>query len=266
MGFLFSGPIKRAMSIVRLSFKTVVRDPQIVIYPWLASVFTGLTFPIVSASIFHRWYSRIFSAAGTVAPHKISIIIGLVAFSTFYAAFVGAFFTCAVSASVLAKLEGRSTPPLYGLLRVLKHWFRVARFAILSVFLFPVGVFAQRGKLPKGIVGVVGSSITLHMANLAPAILSTKKSYGATVRDSIDTLGKAWQEGLVLKIAMYLVVFVIIVLPKLIQHNFFTSPKASNVGWLVSLELGATTLAGFKVMNAIFTTVLYHQAKQKMLD
>jgi len=253
--------IRGALDVVKNSLKVVKSHPEIAAYPYAASIFIVVTYPLVSASIFAHWYNRIFSDVGEVAPHKVAIIIGLVGFTAFYPALVTAYFTCAASISVIAKLEGRSTPPFYGLLRVAKNFLRVTRFAILSVFFFPIGIYVQRRKLPRGLVGVLGSSFTLHMAQVAPAILTTHKRFGATVRDAIDTLGKTWREGLVLKIAMYLFIFLVIALPKLIQHGFFKSHAASNAGWLISLELGASSLVVFKVINSIFTAVMYHQAK-----
>jgi hypothetical protein len=258
-----TNPFVGALCVIKDSLKVTKDHPEILIYPYAALLFISVTFPIVSATIFARWYGRIFSDVGVIAPHKFGLIVGLVGFSAFYTALVTAYFTCAVSAGVLSKLENRPTPPLYGLLRVGKNFLRVTRFAVLSVFFFPVGVYAQRRKLPRGIIGVIGSSLTLHMAQAAPAILTTKKSFGATIRDSIDTLGKAWHEGLILKVGMYLAIFLIVALPKLIQHDFFKSHSASNIGWLISLELAASSYVALKVINSIFTTVLYYQARDK---
>jgi hypothetical protein len=255
------GAFSGAVSVIKDSAKVIRSHPEILVYPYAALLFISITFPIVSATIFAHWYRRIFAETGTIAPHKAGLIIGLVGFSAFYTALVTAYFTVAVSAGVLSKLEGRPTPPLYGLLRVAKNFLRVTKFAILSVFFFPVGVYAQRSKLPKGVVGVIGSSLTLHMAQAAPSILATNKKFGATIRDSIDTLGRAWREGLILKVGTYAAIFLIVALPKLIQHGFFKSHSASNVGWLISLELATSSYVTLKVINSIFTTVLYHKAR-----
>jgi len=253
--------IKGALEVVRQSLKVIKKHPEISSYPFTALLFVSVTYPLIGDSIFARWYNRIFNDAGSIAPHHLRIILGLVGFSAFYTALVTAYFSCIVSAGVLAKLEGRPTPPLYGLRKVLRHFFRVTRFAILSVFFFPVGIYAQRGRLPKGWLGVLGSSITLHIAQVAPAILSTRKKFTATIRDAVDILGKTWKVGLTLKIAMYVVIFVVVALPKLIQHGLFKGHVASNVSWLVSLELAASSYVTLKVINSLFTTVLYYQAK-----
>src|SRR5581483_1481931 len=252
-----------SVSVIKHTLRVARSHPEILVYPYSALFFISITYPLLSATIFARWYNRIFADVGVYAPHKVAAIIGLVSFSAFYAALVTAYFTTAVSASVLAKLEGLSVPPFYGLLRVIKNFFRVTRFAILSVFFFPVGIFVQRKKLPDGLAGVLGSSLTLHMAQVSPAILTTRNDFGDTVRVAINTLGRAWREGLVLKVGMYISIFLIIILPKLVQHHWFKSHAASDVGWLVSLELGASSYVTFKVINSIFTTVLYHEARKR---
>ncbi len=250
-----------AAAVVKDGLKVTARYPQIIAYIYSAGLFISLTYPIVGASIFAHWYNRIFTGAGDLAPHHTRIILGLVGFSFFYAALVTAYFSCAISAGVLARLERQPVPPFYALRQVLSHFFRITKFAVAAVFFFPMAVYAQRRKLPKGFVGVMGNSLTLHMAQVAPEVLTEHKGVGATIRGTINTFSKTWREGLVLKIWMYVAVFLVVALPKLIQHGIFHGRTAENVGWLVSLELATSGLVIFKLINSIFTTVLYHQAK-----
>jgi hypothetical protein len=256
-----SDSIRGAIQVVKDTLKALKNHPEITAYPYLAGLFISITFPLVSSTIFADWYRRVFADTNGLVPHKAHAVLGLVGFWAFYSALVTAFFTCAVSITVIAKLEDHKTPPFYGLLRVARHFFRVTRFAVLSVFFFPLGIYVQRRKLPGGWLGVLGSSLTLHMAQVAPSVLTTNKNTGETIRYSIDTLGRAWRESLVLKIAMYLSVFMIIILPKLVQKGLFSGHTASNVGWIISIELGASSLVAFKVANSIFTAVMYHQAR-----
>jgi len=258
-----NGVFKGSAEVIRDSLRVIRRHPDIALYPYAATLFISITYPIVSATILAHWYQRIFSDTNVIVPHRARLIIGLVGFSAFYVALVTAYITTAVSASVLSKLENRPTPPFYGILRVAKNFFRVTKYAFLSLFFFPIGVFVQRRKLPDGTVGVIGSSITLHMAQVAPSFLTTNMKVGATIRHSVDTFGRAWREGLVLKIGTYMAIFLVVALPKLIQHGFFKSPRASSIGWVVSLELAASGYVAFKVINAIFTTVIYHKARHQ---
>jgi hypothetical protein len=255
--------LKRTFGIIKDSLKVVRQHPEIALYPYAATIFISATYPLVSATILAHWYRQVFNDTGVIVPDRARLVLGILGFSAFYIALVTAYFTTAVSASVLSKLEDRPTPPLYGFLRVGKNIFKVTRYAILSLFFFPIGVFAQRKKLPGGLVGVIGSSLTLHMAQVAPAFLTTNMKLGPTIRYSIDTFGRAWREGLILKIGTYVAIFLVLALPKLIQHGFFKSHHASNIGWVVSLELAASGYVAFKVINAIFTTVLYHKARSQ---
>jgi hypothetical protein len=252
-----------AVTVLKHTFTVLKDHPEITVYPYAAALFISITYPLVSATIFAHWYQRAFSDTDVLVPHRVRAVLGLVGFLAFYSALVAAYFSCAVSANVIAKLEGRPTPPFYGPLRVIKNFWRVTRFAVLSVFFFPIGVFVQRRKLPSGWPGVLGSSLTLHMAQVAPSILTTPHKFGETIRHSIDTLGRAWRESLMLKIWMYIMVFLIFALPKLIQDGLFKGHVASNVGWIISIELGASGLVAFKVLNGIFTAVLYHEARHK---
>ena len=256
------GPIRGAARVIKESLKTAQRHPQIFLYPYIALFFTSITYSLVSATLLPGWYNRIFHTAAYVTPHKFAAILGIVGFSAFYTALVAAYFTSAVAASILAILEDRQVSPWYGLEQVGRNFLRITGFALLAVFFFPIGIIVQRRKLPAGWFGVLGSSLTLHMAQVAPAIFGTHDKFGATVRDSIDTLGKRWREGLVLKVGMYLTIFVFFVLPKIVQHHWFKSKAAIEVSWLISIELAASSYVTFKVVNSIFTAVLYHQAKQ----
>lgn len=253
--------LKRTAEIFKDSLKVVHQHPEIALYPYAATIFISVTYPLVSATILAHWYGQIFNDTGTIVPDKARLVLGILGFSAFYVALVTAYFTTAVSASVLSKLEDRPTMPLYGFLRVGKNFFKVTKYAMLSLFFFPLGIYAQRRKLPRGILGVVGSSLTLHMAQVAPAFLATNIGIGPTIRHSIDTFGRAWREGLILKVGAYAVIFLVVALPKLIQHGFFKSHHASNIGWVISLELAASSYVAVKVIYAIFTTVIYHKAR-----
>jgi hypothetical protein len=252
-----------AVKVLKHSLIVIKDHPELTFYPYAAAFFVSLTYPLVSTTIFAHWYQRVFSSTDVLVPHRAGAILGLVGFLAFYSALVAAYFTCAVSVNVIAKLENRPTPPFYGILRVFKNFYRVTKFALLSVFFFPIGIFVQRRKLPAGWAGVLGSSLTLHMAQVAPSILTTPHKFGDTIRHSIDTLGRAWHASLMLKIWMYTLVFLLVALPKLIQHGLFKGHTASNIGWIISIELGASSLVAFKVLNSIFTAVLYHEARQK---
>jgi len=259
-----SSTLKNTTNIIREGLLVLRRHPELTVYFYAATSFIIITLPVVSATILAHWYDRLFTETAFV-PHKFRLILGVVGFSAFYIALVTAYFTAAVSINVIAKAENLSVPPFYGLMRVIKNFIRVTRFAAVSLLFFPIAVYLQRKKLRGDFLGVIGSSLTLHMAQAAPAILTTHHSFGDTLRESISTLGRGWREGLLLKIWMYSAVFLIIALPKLIQAGLFNGSLADILGWIISIELGASSIVAFKVLNSVFTAVLYHHARHGII-
>lgn len=261
--------IHNSGSVARHGSQTILRDPQIMLYPFLAGAFILLTLPTVNGIFFSIWDKIAPHSVFTVdehIPHKIRIVIGLVTFSYFYISLVTTYFICAVSAAVTHKLDDKPTTLFHGLKEVGRHFLRVTHFAILSIFFTPLAIIVQRHKLPRGIIGVLGSAIGLHTAQMAPAILHSKKSVAGTMRDSIDTLGVLWKEGLVIKIFTWSLAILLTsvgFLPKLIEHYWFDGNTAHLVGWLATTLLAVSFWVLTKVFSAVFVSVLYYRASHK---
>lgn len=260
-----------AWVIMKHSFKALFKDPHIVMYPYWAIAFILITSPFVSRFVFgiwhHFWTPQAIDQFSQATPEVVTSRLGLVTFSVFYTIFITAYFTVMISASTLATLEKREVPALYGLRVVLKNFFKVTKFALLSVFYFPLGIIAQRRRLksPRGLVDVIGSSFSLSMAQLAPAIVSEKMGIMDTIRHAVDTLGKNWRESVVLRagiLGAILTLASLSFLPKLIEALWFDSGSAHVVGWIVTALLGISSYVILRVMGAVFTTTLYYRAKK----
>jgi hypothetical protein len=256
--------------VLHQSFSIIKQNPQITTYPYLAGLFNLVTVPLVSGLAYEIWHKvhhpAVLAQVSSSVPQPLRVRLGLVTFTLFYTTLVTAYFTCAVSAETLAKLDSQSTPPAYGIWQVLKHFLRVSRFALVSLLFFPIGTLAQWRKLPRGIIWVVGGSLTLNMSNLSPAILSQKNGVFSTIRHVGEVMGPVWPVGVILKIGSYLFLAAIVALgflPKLIQHYRYGGETARAVGWLLSILLGASLFVTARVMSAVFTSVLYHQASKK---
>lgn len=253
--------------IVRKGLRTLKKDPQIAAYPYIAAIFIVITLPIVNGLMFglwnKLWHSTFFSVVDNT-PQDFRILLGVGSFSFFYTALVTAYFSYAASAAVLAKLEGRPTSFLHGLRVVIRRFGRVTKFALVSIFFFPLGIIAQYRKLPKGIVGVIISSFTLHTPQVAPEVVSGRSGLLPTIRNSIETLNKVRYEGLIIRAGMIIAILLLgfsVLLPPLIEKYWIDGGTADLVGWLAGLLLGATSYIAIKVVGTIFTTTLYHEAK-----
>lgn len=262
------GAFNGAVLTIHQGLKTIKRDPQIMAYPYLAVLIILLTFPLAN-SLAHEIWSKTapytdFSLTNE-APHRLRVLLGLVTFYVFYTGLITSYFTCAVSANVLQKLEGQPTTPLYGLRLVSKHFFRVTKFACLAIFFFPLGIIAQRKKLnrPRGVVDVLGSSLSLHIGQLAPVILLQDKNVLKTIHHSMDTLGKAWHQNLIIKLIMYGVLAglgFLSFLPKLVEYYWFDGSASHAAGWTATALLGASSYIVVRVIGTVFTTTLYYKA------
>jgi hypothetical protein len=204
------------------------RHPQILIYPYLAALFILVTYPIVNGIVFKLWSSlsseSIFVSAGE-GPEFLRILVGLVAFSAFYAIFITGYFNVAMAAGVQAGLEKRKVSFLYGISQVIKTFPKVTKFAVLAIFFFPLSIIAQRSKLPKGLPGVIGSSLSLSMAQLSPVILTEKLQF--------------------------------------VQEHWLDADTAQLIGALTAILLSFTAYVVTKVIGSIFTAVLYHKSAGK---
>ena len=261
-----------ARAIVRRSFGVMKNDSQILIYPYLAVIFIFLTYPIVGRFVIGTWRSvqrpEIVNQVTNAAPHELVVHLGLVTFSVFYTLFVTSYFICMISASTWAKLEGEPTSPLYGLRVVGRRFLRVSKFAVLAIFFFPMGLFAQRNKFtsPRGGFEAISSSFSLSMSQLALEVVAGKKGVFETVRQSVNTLGELWKESLVIRISMFFAILLlgsVSFLPKLIEHYWFNGQTTHVVSWLVTVLLGASGYVVLRVIGAVFTTTLYYEAKNK---
>src|SRR3989344_1356084 len=90
-----------AGSIVKYSLKTLIKDPHILIYPYMAVAFVLLTSPLVSAFIILMWRKLeqpdLVADVLQAAPSNFLPKLGLVSFSVLYAIFITSFFVVAAS-------------------------------------------------------------------------------------------------------------------------------------------------------------------------
>src|SRR3989344_6058751 len=253
-------------------FKRLRKRQQMLIYPYGAIIFILISSPIVGRLVFSVWrrvqQPEAIDQVTKAAPNAPLVQLGLVTFSVFYTFFVTAFFTCMISAATLAQLEGKPTFLFYGLRVVARRFFRVSKFALLTIFFLPMGIIAQRRKLtgPRGIFEVISSSFSLSLSQLEPAIVTGQKGVYATLRHSVDTLGQLCKESLVIRLGTFLAILLlgsISFLPKLIESWWFDGRTAHAIGWIVTALLGASSYVLLKVISTVFTTTLYYQAKAK---
>jgi hypothetical protein len=254
-------------------FDVLRKDIAVTVYSIFVFLLLLLTIPLVNA-ILLTIAKGLSNQAIFNGEHHIAKVI-FVAIAVFVSAACAAmllsYFACAVAASTLAQLEGHPAPLLKGL-EVFKSRFRhISKFALVSIAYIPIGFIAQRRKLATGThinrAEVIGSSLTMSTALLAPAILAEDKGIYDTVQHSVTTLGKAWREGLVIKVAIYTSVIILTLLigiiPSLVQAYFSQNSTSQELSRLLTILLIICLLLTAKVLGTVFTATLYWQLTSK---
>jgi hypothetical protein len=282
---LISGFTRSALDAVRgakvvamQGLKVMRGDLAVTIYSLFAFLLVLLTIPLVNA-ILLAIANALANEPLFASEHHLAkvIFVALAVFlSTICAAMLLSYFTCAVAASTLSQLEGHPAPLIKGLKLFGGRFRQVTKFAMVSIAFIPIGFLAQRRKfggvsVNRAKVEVVGSSLSLSMAQLAPVILSEDKSVYETAQHSINTLGKAWREGIVIKVAIYVTIFVITLLigflPTFIRNYWFMGDNGADaVSRSTTILLVICLLITTKVLGTVFTTTLYWQITHSSTD
>jgi hypothetical protein len=269
--FLNSAPdlINGARKVAIQGLDVLRKDIAVTVYSVFVFLLLLLTIPLVNAILLAIANSLANQPIFDSEYHLVKIIfVALAIFvSAACAAMLLSYFACAVAASTLAQLEGHPAPLLKGL-KVFKNRFRhITKFALVSIVYIPIGFLAQSRKMAAGThinrAEVIGSSLSLSTAQLAPAILYENKGIYDTVEHSVETLGKAWREGIVIKVAIYTsVIFLTLLIgfvPTLIQAYLSSSSTSQEVSRLFTILLVLCLLLTTKVLGTVFTATLYWQ-------
>lgn len=266
--------VHNARSIAKQGLKVMRNDVAVVVYAVFVFLLVLMTIPLINGLLLALANSLSHESIFAAEHHTAKIIFAAIAafISAICVAMLLSYFTCVVAASTLSQLEGHPAPLLKGLKLFGNRFGRITKFALISVAFIPIGFFAQRSKFAgvavnRAKVEVVGSSLSLSTAQLAPAILSEDKDLLETVQFSINTLGAAWRESLVIKISTYITVFILTLLiaflPTMVQAYWFSSASSQAASQLVTILLIICLLITTKVLGTVFTTTLYWRIVQR---
>jgi hypothetical protein len=261
------GATKGAKNVTIQGLDVLRKDLAVTVYSVFVFVLLLITIPLINTILLAIANNLANQSIFQSEHHLAKVIFAAVAIfaSAACAAMLLSYFTCAVAASTLAQLDGHPAPLLKGL-KVFKNRFRhITKFAMVSIAYIPIGFLAQQRKMSDGTTikkaEVVGSSFSLSSAQLAPVILSEDKGIFETVQHAVDTLGRAWREGLVIKTAIYASVLFLTLLisavPTLVQAYWFDSGMSQVVARWLTILLVISLLLTAKVLSTVFTATLY---------
>jgi hypothetical protein len=267
------GAIQGARSVAIQGLAVLRKDMAVTVYSVFVFLLLLITIPLINTILLEIANGMANESLFSSQHHTAKLIFVAVAvfLSAACAAMLLSYFACAVAASTLAQLDGHPAPLLKGL-KVFKNRFRhITKFALVSILYIPIGFLAQRQKLANGThinrADVIGSSLSMSTAQLAPVILSEDKQIYDTMKHAVETLGKAWREGLVIKATIYLTVILITLLisfvPTLVQAYWFDSSTSQEISRLATIFLVICLLLTAKVLGTVFTATLYWQVSSE---
>jgi hypothetical protein len=254
-------------------FEVLRKDLAVTVYSVFVFLLLLLAIPVINTILLAAANSLASEPLFSSQHHMAKMVFVAISFltSAVCAAILLSYFACAVAASTLAQLEGHPAPLLKGLSLFRTRFRHISKFALLSILYIPIGFIAQKRKLKDGThfnrAEVIGSSFSLSTAQLAPIILSEDKGVYETVQHSTQTLGKAWREGLVIKVAIYATVFILTLsiglIPTLVQAYWFDSSTSQEMSRLLTILLVLCLLITAKVLGTVFSSTLYWQVVKK---
>lgn len=253
---------KNARVAIRQGLTALRGDITILVYPLFVFILVLASLAAVNELISSTTNSLAEESIFKPGQGLSKILFGIASFLLFYfylAVMTGGF-TCVVAASVMAELDGHRTPLLKGIKTVVHSLPRIVLFAALSILFIPLGFMAQRSKWHNKPHDVIGSSLSLNMAQMAPAILSQKTGVLETIRTSVNVMGVAWKENILIKGFMYgtiILLGAISFLPAYLERNWFNEASADEIGWAVRVILFISFLVATKVLISVFTATLY---------
>jgi hypothetical protein len=264
----FGQAARNAKAAARQGLQALRGDIAIAIYPLFVFILVLGSLTAVNDLISNLTES--ISQQSFIEPEQrlLGNVFSLTSFLLFYLylAIMTGIFTSVVAASVTAQLDSHPTPLLKGAKVVLQNLPRIIMFSCLSILFIPLGFMAQRRKWHNKPHDVVGSSFSLNMAQLAPAILSGKQGIFNTIRLSVSVMGEAWKENLLIKGSMYGVIILlgaISFLPSYVEHNWFDKASAETVSWLMGVIIFISFLIMTRVMASVITATLYRRVTNK---
>jgi hypothetical protein len=256
---------RNARGVARQSFKLLNNDISLIGYPLLAFWIIFITLPIVSGAVLAITSGLMDDPIFSAHEHVFRVVLSTVVITYVYSSMVMSYFTCAVASAATAQLQGQPIDLSHGLRLILRHFKHLTRFAIFAAFLPIIALVAHRHNLRKNPAGVLGSSVALSMAQIAPAVIHEQKNVRESIRISADRLGGAWREQLVLKVWLYASLIVLAAfgfLPQLLSH-WFNKDTAHQVQWAASILVWLTIFIATKVIWGVATAVLYWDATTK---
>jgi uncharacterized protein DUF6159 len=264
------GVWERSWAIARVSFGLIGKDKEMLWFPVLAGLFSAmfslaLLFPTIIIHLLH---------AGTGAHFVFGPLQWIATFASYFGlAFIATFFNVCLVNTVRVRLEGGDATFMdsiqfaFARVHLIVAWSLVS--ATVGILLHMIDSAAQKlGPIGKILLSILRSFLasawSITTIFVIPVMVYREVGPFDAIRESVETLKKAWGESLVRAFGLGFLSFlccfgcVLVIVAGGFACNVSVALGVTLIGVGI-LALLATFLL-FNVANTVFNTVLYHWA------
>jgi len=260
----------RSWEITKISFRVIKKDKELLIYPFLAAIFSllfsvAILFPTIL-------YELITSADPEGLLSTYSIFEYLIVFATYLGlALIATFFNVCVVYTVKTRFEGgnatlgSSFKFAFSKFHLIISWSLLT--ATVGLLLYILDRIAESlgnigevvVKMIRGIIGMAWNIVTIFVI---PGMVYYELGPKAAIKKSVDTLGKTWGESIVRHFGMGLIQFLFFLLGAGIGTGvYFLTASLGIIGIIITVIVVVVyfmiLILIFNVANSVYNTALF---------
>ena len=264
------GVFSRSWEITKISFRVIKKDKELLIYPFLAAIFSMLfSIAILFPTILVELYQ---SADPEGLINTYTIIEYLIVFATYLGlALIATFFNVCVVYTVKTRFEGgnatlgSSFKFAFSKFHLIISWSLLV--ATVGLLLYILDRIAESlgsigevvVKMIRGIIGMAWGIVTIFVI---PGMVYYGLGPKDAIKKSVDTLSKTWGESIVRHFGMGLIQFLFFLLGAGIGTGlYFLTASLGLTGILITVIVVVVyfmiLILIFNVANSVYNTALF---------
>jgi hypothetical protein len=268
--------LKNSLLVLKSCYRVLLKDKELIFFP----IFSGAIAAFVFFILLSLFYSPYLYPSGVEVLKTNPLFYGLQPylhwfFIIFAVRFVIIFFGACITASVARRFSGENPTIASDILDALKHLKKIMAWAFLvSIFIFIINLFKNRGWLQKIIGDVVEITVDIACFFVIPVMIIENANPMEAIKRSVQLLRDSWGEQIAGNVSFYLLVSLIqipgIILFILAFKIDMTAPDPMKAPLSIdffNLSLAgiyiAFTFAMYYTLKEIFRTALYIYARDK---
>jgi hypothetical protein len=258
---------EESFTILKDCLRLLQKDPEIILYPFLAGVSVTLVTIGFGFALWDTHYQYVVFGDSAEPWRLLDDPIGQLILFSFYFLnyFAISFFDAALIACVVVRVHGSDPRVSTGLRFAINRWKQLIAWSLFSAF---VGVILRllevlerklTRKTPVLVPKLLGFSWSLATVFVVPAIVIERVGPVAAVRKSMAVMFETWGERVVAGVSLAPIKILVfgLSLSPLFVARVIELPTLKWACFGLSVTLFVTTLIVFKAFDSIFNAALY---------